>query len=458
MRSAILFCLQRTVPARNWLHLGGVYSGGSNMKAFVVLATISVILVVSSPSAAYGAPEQNCLAWERATVGAAGRPVIDRLGDSSPYGQLLKNWLADNCMRLNYVQVLGTHNSYHVQPRPDLLSFIAGIDPNAALSLEYTHRPLDEQMGVLGVRQVELDVYADPHGGLYATPIGAVVFPDPSFPVPMPGLASPGLKVLHTQDVDFKTTCLTFVDCLEIIKAWSDGDPGHLPIMILVEAKDDPLVLPPDVLLQLQQLGLSPVEPVAFGAGELNEIDEEILSVFPSDGIITPDDVRGGRPTLEQAVLKDGWPTLNESRGKVMFALDNTDEVRNLYIDGHSSLAGRVMFTNSAPGTSEAAFVEVNEPRGNVSYIQSLVSAGYLVRTRADEDTLEARLGDTSRRDAALMSGAQFISTDYPEPDPDLSTGYTGYFVEIPGAGAFRCNPVLSPPTCDASGLEMPGD
>jgi hypothetical protein len=37
-------------------------------------------------------------------------------------------------------------------------------------------------------------------------------------------------------------------------------------------------------------------------------------------------------------VLKDGWPTLSESRGRVMFALDNDDAKRDTYIADHSSL------------------------------------------------------------------------------------------------------------------------
>jgi hypothetical protein len=41
--------------------------------------------------------------------------------------------------------------------------------------------------------------------------------------------------------------------------------------------------------------------------------------------------------------------------------------------------------------------------------IQDLVRRGYLVRTRADADTIEA---PHRRHDAALLAGAQFASTD----------------------------------------------
>ena len=249
-------------------------------------------------------------------------------------------------------------------------------------------------------------------------------------------------------DVDFETRCLTFVGCLQQLEAWSDANPGHLPVMVQVEAKDDAALIPPGVLPP----GLpNPVTPVPFGPSELDGIDAEIRSVFGDHQLITPDVVRGDRATLEEAVLIDGWPTLNETRGRFLFTLDNEGTERDLYIAGHPSLTGRVMFTSSPPGTPEAAFVKLNDPVADGALINSLVAAGYIVRTRADADTVEARFGLTFRRDAALASGAQFVSTDYPEPDPAFGTGY---LVDLPGDDLARCNPVLSPPGCDPSTLE----
>ena len=389
--------------------------------------------------------DQNCLGWERDMRSAAGyddlgRPAIDRLAGDERYGQLLDEWKADNCMRLNYVQVLGTHNSYHLQPRPAILFLVSLFDPVEAMKLMYAHRPLDEQLDLFGVRQVELDVYADPVGGQYVMPIGPLLVPpfqpDP-FKLP---LLAPGLKVLHVPDIDFETTCLTFVACLQTLEDWSDDNPGHLPLMVQVEAKDTPIPVP--------GVPWTPIMP--FNAAALNQIDAEIRTVFSDDQLITPDDVRGDRATLEEAVLKDGWPTLNEARGRFLFTLDNEDAKRTTYIAGHPSLQGRVLFTNSAPGAPESAFVKVNEPLTNQAYISQLVAAGYIVRTRADADTFEARSNQTARREAALASGAQFVSTDYPEPNPAFSP----YRVDIPGDDVARCNPVLSPPGCDSSEFE----
>jgi hypothetical protein len=185
----------------------------------------------------------------------------------------------------------------------------------------------------------------------------------------------------------------------------------------------------------------------------MDKIDEEILSVFPIEQIITPDEVRGSHATLEEAVTTDGWPTLADSRGRVLFALDNGGRIKAAYLDGHPSLAGRILFTDSPPGKPEAAFVKVNDPLGNEEYIGGLVAQGFIVRTRTDGDTHEARSGDTTQRDAAIASGAHFVSTDYPVPDPDFGTGY---FVEIPGGMPARCNPLNAPPECTALDVENP--
>jgi hypothetical protein len=348
----------------------------------------------------------------------------------------------DDELRLNHVQVLGSHNSYHIEPKPALFSLLRAFLGAAAEGFEYTHLPLAEQFAAQGIRQIELDVFADPEGGLYAERAGQrVATGDGASNVP--ALDEPGFKVLHVQDVDFETTCFTFVECLRQVRAWSQANPGHAPIFVLIEAKDEPIPDP----------GLGFVTPLPIGVSELDALDAEIRSVFAPEEMITPDDVRGERATLEEAVVGDGWPTLGEARGKVLFGLDNGGDKRDAYIAGHPGLRGRVLFTSSLPGEPEAGFVKLNDPIEDGALIRDLVARGFIVRTRADADTVQARSGDTTQRDAALASGAQFVSTDYPVPDPDFGTGYR---VEIPGGTPARCNPVSAPPDCTPLDVENP--
>ena len=68
---------------------------------------------------------------------------------------------ADDCLRLNHLQVLGTHNSYHIAPAAPILASLG----DRAAALDYTHKPVPVQLGPLGIRQFEFDVFADPAGG-----------------------------------------------------------------------------------------------------------------------------------------------------------------------------------------------------------------------------------------------------------------------------------------------------
>jgi hypothetical protein len=336
--------------------------------------------------------------------------------------------------RLNQIQVIGTHNSYHLAPDPAVRDLIATAARRHAEAIDYSHRPLAEQFSRLGIRQIELDVYADPEGKLFAAPDARKVVrafgkdpgPDPD---PKGLLQKPGMKILHLPDVDFRTTVHTLVEALTQVRAWSQANRRHVPIIILLELKSDRFP------------GL-PAKPIPFTARELDQVDAEILSVFPREEILTPDRVRGSAATLPEALKTNGWPTLEAVRGLVLFALDNEGTVRDLYLEGHAALRGRIMFATVAPTHPAAAWFKMNDPVRSFDRIQQLVHDGFLVRTRADADTKAARSGDTTQRDQALASGAQFISTDYPEPDQRLSD----YRVSFPGGVVARPNPVSGDP------------
>lgn len=63
--------------------------------------------------------------------------------------------------QLNDIQVIGSHNSYKIGIEPKVMAIIANMDSSAAISLEYDHIPLNEQLE-LGLRNLELDVFHDP--------------------------------------------------------------------------------------------------------------------------------------------------------------------------------------------------------------------------------------------------------------------------------------------------------
>ena len=282
--------------------------------------------------------------------------------------------------RLNQIQVIGSHNSYHIAPDHGVMSLIAAAGGRQAESLDYTHPPLAEQFSQLGIRHVELDAYADPKGGLYASPSARKILTGlKKDPGPDPNahgeLDKPGLKILHIPDVDFRSTAPTFVDALKQIRSWSQTNPRHVPIMILVELKDDAI---PSL----------PTRPVRFDRQAIDTVDTEILSVFAKTEIITPDRIRGRFATLPDAIRAQGWPVLNEVRGLVIFALDNEGSVRDRYLEDHEGLKGRVMFASVEPHTQARLGSRSTTPSrisivSSISSVRASWSARGLMRTRA---------------------------------------------------------------------------
>lgn len=341
-----------------------------------------------------------------------------------------------NAVHLNQIQVVGTHNSYHAGIAPNEMALWQSKAPREFEGLDYKHAPLAAQLDA-GVRQIELDVYADAHGGLYADPLAPHLLAaahqsaDPAFD-PDGVMKHPGFKVLHVQDIDYRSTCMTFTTCLTEVRRWSQAHPRHLPLFILVETKQD------KPLPQVQKVTPEPFTPAVFDA-----LDAEILSVFSRDEILTPDDMRGTHATLNEAIRTSGWPTLEVARGKVVFLMDQRP-MTPVYLEGHPSLRGRILFTNSTPGADDAAFLERND--GPAEEIRTLVQQGYLIRARTDVDTREARTNSTARRDAMLSSGAQILSTDYPASEPASWPGH--YRVSLPAGAPARCNPVNAPAGC----------
>ncbi|MCM4156908.1 hypothetical protein DHD80_12940 [Gramella sp. AN32] len=318
---------------------------------------------------------------------------------------LAEKWLENitkPTKKLNDIQVIGSHNSYKIPIEKPLYDYLYQADPDKIQTLEYGHISLEAQLN-LGLRNLELDVFHDPQGGRFANPKGLEIVKslgkEPlDFDV-AEKLKKPGLKMFHVQDIDFRSHHLLFKEGLQVLKDWSDNNPNHTPVFILINAKDQNIP--------------QTTSPLAFTANALDSIDVEIKSVFPTNKLITPDYVRGDFESLEDAVLKVGWPDLDTVKGKFLFVLDEKEAKVNSYLKDHGALRDRVMFVNSKEGNPEAGFRIINNPVTDFEYIQELVAKGYMVRTRADAGTKEARTNNYERFEKAKASGAQVISTDY---------------------------------------------
>lgn len=338
-------------------------------------------------------------------------------------------WMDEN-LRVNDIVTVGTHNSYKAAIPDKLMGLIRMGGAQGAQALDYSHPPLADQLND-GARTLEFDLYYDPQGGLYAHAAGAAMTGLSVTDAYVAAMSKPGFKVMHVEDVDYGSICVTFVACLGDLKTWSAKHPDHVPILVIVKARDAEIPMP------------GSVTPLKFDAAAFDALDAEILSVFRAGQLITPDQVQAGAPTLRDSVLAHGWPTLGASRGKFIFALNADSEKAALYRGGRASLEGRLMFVNVPSDSPAAAYLVVNGLE-DMPHIAADVQKGFLVRTRADVDTVEARVNDTARRDKALASGAQYISTDYMRPD----TRFGPYQVRMPPGVIAACNPQRNPARC----------
>jgi hypothetical protein len=366
-------------------------------------------------------------------------------------------------LKLNQIQVLGTHNSYAMSVDKRLLALVDPLlgrvtsqlstrlppkeralfreehpnDVTASDGLSYQHPDLVTQLNE-GVRSLELDVNPDPAGGVFADPAGYRVLRAEGvkdlLPFDRQALEQPGYKVLHLQDIDFRSHCPLLKQCLTQVRDWSDAHPGHVPLFLVLEAKVSDLPILPN-----------PTHIVPFSPKLFDALDDEVLSVLGGQRLITPDDVRGSHATLNAAIRAGAWPTLKTARGKIVVLLITADGPGGAegYLSGHPSLEGRVAFLRAEPGEDHAAFLMFDNALVRQEEIHRYVRQGYLVRTRSDIETYEAKRNDMTRADAAFASGAQIVSTDFEHPGNAYGTPYV---VRLPEGGVARPDPVFAAP------------
>lgn len=288
---------------------------------------------------------------------------------------------ADERLRLNEIQMKGSHNSYHLRP-------LDNTDPQWLYDLP----TLTDQLDKFGVRAVELDLH------YYAGEIWAY----------------------HLAGDDPRSTCPRLADCLKELRTWSLAHPGHQPLIVYVEPRDEE-----DSLKLIDHLG---------------ELEQTLVDGWPREKVFTPDDFVQKYADVQSAMHAKGWPTLGQLRGKTIFVLLSFGDLPYKYAFDGNGLWGRRMFvTATDTAWRHAGFLAMDEPLVQKDQIKAAVATGFMVRTRADD--LPGRGSDFwYKRNAAFESGAQIVLTDY--PDPNYIPGYSS---DLPGGTPSRCNPITAP-------------
>lgn len=256
-------------------------------------------------------------------------------------------------MTMEGLQVVGTHNSYHIAP---LIPFDA--------SHKYTQKPLDEQLDG-GVRALELDLH----------------------------LASDGtFDVYHITTIDSGSTCQKLDRCLGLVATWSNAHPRHAPIFIWLEIKDD--------------VGGLPIN-------DLGAIETVVLRAVPRERVITPAWLRGTHASPRERIMTAGWPTLDEARGKIMLDWVNRDARTQAFSQDSASLDSRAIWANAATGDFAQPWAVVTKDLEQPSDIAAAHAAHLLIGVNTcainmTDDACTARLGQFQ------PTGVQMLDDDLP--------------------------------------------
>jgi hypothetical protein len=330
---------------------------------------------------------------------------------------------------LNTLQMIGSHNSYKKTLNVSVKHKLNDLSPKLMARIDYGHSSIIKQLNS-GVRHLEIDVLKDPNGGLYIKPWANTFATTPLFnELEKKQLATPGFKVMHIPDIDVQSHCVLFSGCLNTLKAWSEANPQHFPIVVMLNVKETRSDL---------VLGNNPFK---FTPKDYYLLDEVIQKSLPNL-LFTPDDLRKTPLSLNQTVVKFGWPSTRALAGKFIFLFDGNTQQSALYKQNRPSLKGASMFAHYDENHPEAAFMIVNNPIRDFYKIQQLVLKGFMVRTRADANLSATNSQRTMQFNAAKNSGAQVISTDFIPGSPQQAR--FNYVVQFDEGHLVRTNPFIN--------------
>ena len=339
-------------------------------------------------------------------------------------------WMDAN-LRLDQLRMVGTGESYKQRPNTALMGLIRMGGKKDAEALDFGQPSLEAQLDG-DVRGLQFDIAYDPQGGAYKNPAGASMAMDLLADDYVKAMSTPGFKVIHVLDVDYGSSCLALADCLRQVASWSKAHPRHLPIIITLRTNDAKTPMP------------GATKPMVCDETAMNALEDEIRAVFAPSQLFAPDQLQGRHSSLREAVLAHAWPKLGAARGKVIFLLDDSAPKIKAYQGTRNGLEGRAMFVTAGEASPLAAFLVIADPQKEGARIQQAVASGFMVITRADADTREARANKTARRDAAFASGAQIVQTDFAAADPAIG----GYRVTLQNNPAAMCGAKLGPEHC----------
>lgn len=283
----------------------------------------------------------------------------------------------ENGVKYNEVQFLSTHNSYQISATEEYKKLFGALsDLTFGLvkseTAEFNMDSLTEQLEV-GIRGLEIDIETVDKDG------------EVSF------------IVTHNPLLDNTSSCYDFEKALEEIKMWSDNNPGHLPVTVIIEPKK----------------AVVAVNNMRNYSLEYARKTDELIREVMGETLLTPADMLGDYESFREMRENDGWPALEETAGKVLFLLHDTT-VTSEYINQDKSIKSQAMFPMlryADRNKDYASFIIDNNPKTALSHEEeSIDKYNLIVRIRTDSFP---NFSDEKYENSDLCR-AQIVSTDFP--------------------------------------------
>ncbi len=304
-------------------------------------------------------------------------------------------------IKFNEISFLGTHNSYQTAILDETMKLYENLETLtfglfSAEGGEFESETLTRQLNC-GIRSFEMDIETFDRDG------------EISF------------TCMHSPYIEMSTSCYDFSLALKEISMWSENNPNHLPITIIIEPKS----------------AFIPLKDMEFFNVEYAKAFDKVLREGLGEKLFTPTDMLRDYASFGEMRAADDWCEVKDMLGKVVVLL-HEGGVTEDYISIDPSIKTQAMFPMLRPEDAErdcTSLILCNAPE-ELLEIQEDVIYGkkIMVRTRADKF---AQITE-ERRENAFASGANIISTDYPVRT-DLKQG--DYFVTFDGMTTVRKNP-----------------
>ena len=291
-------------------------------------------------------------------------------------------------VKLNEVAILGTHNSYQTLATEETRFLMKIIDIITLRKLgldtfDFEMDTLTEQLES-GIRNVEIDIETLDKDG------------------------KKEFKVTHNSFVDNASSAYDFSKALKEIKMWSDNNPGHIPVYIIIEPKS----------FVIEINGMK-----KFSLDYAKELEKVIVSEL-GDSLLTPEDMLRDYASFKEMRENDDWLSLKEARGKILVLLHDCD-VTESYIALDETIKTQKMFPMlryDDRNENYTSFILENDPwNADSRKAESIDECKLIIRTRADKYPNYS----TERYEVTENCGSQIITTDFPQKEGNEGHSYS---------------------------------